>query len=192
LAPVPAAVTETVQQGLVARRLSPTTSIQTMAAIEHWAGSATLYGADLRVATSSASRFGAVLRLGARGAPTALAADGQVHTTALLGGVSASFRATPSGNRYGLQAIARLDVARLFYVAVPNPGASGAVQAETTILVGAGMDGWFGLGTSVSVLGEILVNTPLRPVVADDGGRQVIAVSGAGIEGGLGIRVALF
>jgi hypothetical protein len=192
--PVPAAVTEIVQQGFAAKSPiptpGPTAGIEAVVAIEHWAGTGTLIGADLRIDVGSASRFGAGLRLGARGAPAALAPDGQVHTTALLGGVSASFRATPAISRYGLDAIVRLDVARISYVALPNPGASGNAQAETTALAGAGMDGWIGLGSATRLLGEVLVNAPLRPVVADDGGRQVTAVSGAGIEGGLGIRVA--
>jgi len=190
--PVPDAVRDTVEQGLAADSRAPTSGVEAMAAIEHWAGSATLYGADLRVALGTASRFGAAVRFGARAAATALAADGQVHTTALLGGLSASFRATPAARGYGLDAVARVDLARIFYVAVPNPGAGGAAQAATTALVGAGLDGWFRLGSSARVLAEILVNTPLPPVVAEDGGRQEIAVSGAGVEGGLGVGVAFF
>ncbi len=188
--PVPDAVRETVRDGLEPHSPNLSTGIETMAVVEHWAGSATLYGADVRVALRHASRFGAALRVGARGAPTTLATDGRVNTTALVGGVSASFRATPSAYHYGLDAIARLDVARIFYVAEPNPGASGAAQADTTLLVGAGIDGWIGLGSRASFVGEALVDAPLRAVTAADGGRQVVGVSGAGIEGGIGIRVA--
>ncbi len=192
--PVPLAVTETLQQGLAGG--SPVSgpgrgpAIEAMVAVEHWAGSGSLVGADVRIMVAGASRFGAGLRFGARGAPAAAAPDGQVHATAVLGGASASFRATPAVSRYGVDAIVRLDVARISYIATPNPGASAFAQAQTTVLAGAGMDGWVALGSATRLVGEVLVNAPLRPVVADDGGRQVTGVSGAGVEGGLGIAVA--
>lgn len=181
---------EAVTPGATERSWVSWSGIEAVAASEHWAGSATFYGADLRLAVGTASRFGAAVRFGAREAPSVLAADGQVRTSALIGGVSASFRATPLSDRYGLDAIARIDAVRVFYVAVPNPGAGGTDRADTAILVGAGMDGWIGFSRAVRVVAEVLVDAPLRAVSAGDGDRQVVAVSGAGIEAGLGVRLA--
>jgi hypothetical protein len=195
--PVPAApVASTVVKEAAAEqepRRKATTSpwgVEAVAVGEHWAGSATLYGADLRVVVGNSSRFGAGLRVGAREAFTASAADGQVHTTAFLGGVSVSFRATPWGDRYGVDAIARLDVARIAFQSVPNPGARGTDRAETAVLVGAGMDGWIAPFDSTRIFAEALVEAPLQAVGAKDDGRTVVAVSGAGVEVAVGIRIA--
>lgn len=164
--------------------------IEAVAVGEHWAGSANLYGADLRVVIGNTSRFGAGLRVGARGAPTVSAADGQVRTTALLGGVSVSFRATPAGDRQGVDAIARLDVSRIAFQSAPNPGARGADRAETAVLIGAGMDGWIAPLDAARFFAEALVEAPIQAVGANDSGHSVVAVSGAGVEVALGIRVA--
>jgi hypothetical protein len=58
-----------------------------------------------------------------------------------------------------------------------------------TVLVGAGVDGWVALGASTALVAEILIDTPTRPVAAADAGRSVVALSGAGVEGGVGVRV---
>ncbi len=173
-----------------ARPPAPPSGVEAVAVGEHWAGSATLYGADLRVVLGNSSPFGAGLRAGARGAPTASAADGQVHTTAVLGGVEVSFRATPSGDRHGVDAVARLDIARIAFQSVPNPGARGTDRAETAVLVGAGMQGWIAPFDSTRFFAEALVEAPLQAVGAKDDGRTVVAVAGAGVEAAVGIHVA--
>jgi hypothetical protein len=156
---------------------------------EAWAGSLGLYGADVRFAVEAAWGLAATARVGIREAPTAQAADGQIHPSAVLGGVSLSLRAVPRGSRYGMDAIARVDVARISYDAAPSAGAIGGSRSDTTLLVGAGVDGWVALGASTALLGEVLIDAPTRPVAADDSGRSVVALSGAGVEGGVGVRV---
>jgi hypothetical protein len=188
-APVPVEVVDALRgDGSASRALAA--RIEAVGALEHWAGGATLFGADLRFGLATPSGLGATVRLGAREGAAQQAADGQVETTALLAGLSASYRATPQTDRFGVDALVRVDVAHVAYVAVPSVGATGTARADTTGLVGAGLDGWLALGSSARVLAELLVDAPLRDVVAQDAGRQVVAVSGAGIEGGLGIRAA--
>jgi hypothetical protein len=172
-----------------ALRVSPI-GVEAVAVGEHWTGSATLYGGDVRVLIGTRSRFGAGLRFGVRGARTASGADGEVHTTALLGGISVSFRVTPDGERHGVDALVRLDVARVAFQSVPNPGARGTDRAETAVLAGAGMDGWIAPLDSVRVVAEALVKAPLQAASANDAGHSVVAVSGVGVEAAVGIHVA--
>jgi hypothetical protein len=186
--PVPAAIRETLKEGLVARRRF-TTRLEALAELETWAGSLTLYGVDLRVAFASESGLGATARIGARGAPGATGPDGQVQATALLGGVGVTLRAVPSGSPVELDAIARVDAVRIAYTAVANAGATSAGLADTTVLIGAGFDAAVPLSASTQIVAEALVDAPLRAVAAVDGGRSVVAASGIGVEGGAGVRV---
>jgi hypothetical protein len=155
-----------------------------------WAGSLGLYGADVRFAVDAAWGLAATARVGIREAPAAQAADGRIHPSAVLGGVGLSLRAVPRGSRYGMDAVARVDVVHVTYDATPNASAAGASRSDSTLLVGAGVDGWVALGASTALVAEILIDAPTRPVAADDAGRSVVALSGAGVEGGVGLRVA--
>jgi hypothetical protein len=190
--PVPPAVREVIREDLPGASSVGGLALQgeAVAEAEAWAGSLSLYGVDVRVAVAVPSGFAVTARIGVREGPTVSATDGQVEASALLGGIGLSFRAVPPWHRYGIDAIARVDAARIAYGATPSAGATGGAQSDTTVLVGAGVDGWVALGASVSLLAEILVDTPVRPVAADDAGRSIVAASGAGVEGGAGIRVA--
>jgi hypothetical protein len=154
-----------------------------------WAGSLALYGADVRFAVDAAWGLAATVRVGIREAPPAQAPDGRIQPSAVLGGVGLSLRAVPRGSRYGMDAVARVDVVHVTYDATPKASAAGASRSDTTLLVGAGVDGWVALGASTALVAEILIDTPTRPVAADDAGRSVVALSGAGVEGGVGLRV---
>ena len=190
--PVPPAVRDAVVEDLPgpASRGGLTARWEAVAEAEAWAGSLDLYGLDVRVAIASASGLDATARVGVREAPPVAAADGKIHPSAVLGGVGVSFHAVPRGRRYGMDAIARVDAIRIAYDATPGAGASGGSRSDVTLLLGAGVDGWVALGASAALLAEVLIDTPTRPVAAYDGTRSVVAASGAGVEGGLGIRVA--
>jgi hypothetical protein len=112
-----------------------------------------------------------------------------VHTTALLGGVSISFRATPSRARAGVDAVARVDLARIAFQSAPNPGDRGTDRAQTAVLVAAGIDGWIMPFDFARIFAEALVGAPLKAVNAEDDGRTVVGVSGGGVEAALGTRV---
>ncbi len=163
---------------------------EVMAEAETWAGALGLYGADLRFAVEAAWGLAATARVGIRKAPVIQAADGRIHPSAVLGGLGLSLRAVPRGSRYGMDAVARVDVVQVTYDATPNASAAGTSRSDTTLLVGAGVDGWVVLGGSTALVAEILIDTPTRRVSADDAGRSVVALSGAGVEGGVGVRVA--
>jgi hypothetical protein len=190
--PVPPVVRESVDEDLTRRPSSAGLSgrWEALAAGEAWAGSLGLYGVDVRVAVGTPSGLAATARVGVRQGPTVQAADGQIQASAILGGLGVSFRAVPPGHRFGLDAILRIDAARITFAATPNPGAGGGDQSDATLLVGAGVDGWATIAASTALVAEVLINAPLRPVAADDAGRSVVAASGAGVEGGAGIRVA--
>jgi hypothetical protein len=190
--PIPPAVSETVHGDLPGPRSAGGLALrwEAVAAAEAWAGSLALYGVDVRVAVAMPSGLGATARVGIREGPSVSAQDGQIQASALLGGIGLSLRTVPPWHRYGLDAVVRVDAARIAFGATPSAGASGGSQSDATVLVGAGVDGWAALGGSVSLMAEALIDTPLRPVAADDAGRSVVAASGAGIEGGVGIRVA--
>ncbi len=190
--PVPATVRDAVREDVAAPDGPGGTTArwEAVAAAEAWAGSLGLFGVDVRAGIATAWGLAGTARLGIREGPTSQGPDGQIHPSAVLGGVGVSLRAVPQGSRLGMDAIARIDVIHLTYDATPNAGAGGRAKSDATLLVGAGVDGWIALGASAALLAEVLVDTPTRPVAANDAGRSVVAASGAGIEGGLGVRVA--
>jgi hypothetical protein len=190
--PVPPAVRDAVREDVAGPGSTGGTLArwEAVAEAEAWAGSLGLYGADVRLAVDAAWGLAATARVGIREAPAAQAADGRIRPSAVLGGVGLSLRAVPRGSRYGMGAVARVDVVHVTYDATPNASAAGASRSDTTLLVGAGVDGWVVLGASTALVAEILIDTPTRPVAADDAGRSVVALSGAGVEGGVGVRVA--
>jgi hypothetical protein len=157
---------------------------------EHWGGGATLYGPDLRVTAWLAPRLTATLRLGLRDGATASAPDGEVHSSAWVAGAGVALQVTP-WQRGGIDGVARLDLERISYVAVPNPRAQGSAQAGFALIAGAGAAGWFDLGVSVRVMIEGVATLPVRPLRAQDAGQDVSAVSGIGFAGGVGVGVVL-
>ena len=187
--PVPEAVTESLRRDLEPRQPPRTVAgVAAMAVADTWGGPATFYGADLRATAWLSPRVGAELRLGLRDAPSVTAPDGEVRATALLAGLGASLR-TLWGPRYGVYSAARLDAAWISFDVTPGHGSVGSAQAETTLLAAAGLGGWLVLGSSAHLLAEVLGEVPLRPVVATDAGRRVLALSGVGLEGGVGLGV---
>jgi len=190
--PVPPGVRDAVRDE-VAGPGSPSGTLarwEAVAEAEAWAGSLGLYGADVRFSVDAAWGLAATARVGVRDAPAAQAADGRIHPSAVLGGVGLSLRAVPRGSRYGMDAVARVDFVHVTYDATPDASATGTSRSDTTLLVAAGVDGWVALGASTALLAEVLIDTPTRPIAADDSGRSVVALSGAGVEGGVGVRVS--
>jgi hypothetical protein len=190
-APVPPAVEEAVTRDLVRpSRSAPAVGFAAAAAIEHWAGGATLYGPDLRVTAWLASRLAAGLRLGLRDSVTASAPDGQVHATGWVAGAGAKLQITP-WQRAGIDGVGRFDVERVSYLATPNPQARGSANAGIAVIAGAGAEGWVDLGASVRIAIEGFATVPVRSVRAQDAGRDVSSISGIGFAGGMGVGVVL-
>ncbi|HLK39799.1 MAG TPA: hypothetical protein VKU41_23745 [Polyangiaceae bacterium] len=188
---VPPAVEEAISRDLATpRRSSPSAGIGVSGALEHFGSGATLYGADVRGAAGFGPRFAAVFRLGLRAAPTAGAPDGEVHSSAWLAGAGAAVRITP-WRTGGVDAVARFDVERVSYVAVPAPQARGAAETGTALLAGAGAQGWIEVGPSLRLVLDASLELPFQPVRAQDAGRDVTSVSGIGVAGGLGLGVVL-
>ena len=190
--PVPAGVRDIVREDAAGpgSRGGTLARLEAVAEAETWAGALALYGADVRFAVEAAWGLAATARVGIREAPVTQAPDGRIHPSAVLGGVGLSLRAVPRGSRFGLDAVARIDVVNVTYDTTPGASASGTSRSDATLLLGAGVDGWVRLGASTALFAEILIDTPTRRVSAHDAGRSVVALSGAGVEGGVGIRVA--
>lgn len=190
--PVPAGVRDVVREEVAGpgSRGGTLARLEAVAEAEIWAGALGLYGADVRFAVEAAWGLAATARVGIREAPVTQAADGRIHPSAVLGGVGLSLRAVPRESRYGMDAIARVDVVNVTYDATPNASAAGTSRSDATLLVGAGVDGWVRLGAATALVAELLIDTQTRPVSANDDGRSVVALSGVGVEGGVGVRVA--
>jgi hypothetical protein len=167
---------------------TPWVAFTTMAAFELGAGGI-LYGGDVRLSVPAGQRYSGVLRAGIREAPVASGRDGRVYTSVILAGLGATLRTTPAGARYALDVLARVDVARVSYVGVPNAGANGASPNGIAVLAGAGLDAWVPLATAVRFACELLIQVPLRPARANDDGRQVTAIAGVGGALGVGLGV---
>jgi hypothetical protein len=190
-APVPPEVDESLTRDLVRpARSAPMAGFAATAAIEHWDGGATLYGADLQVTVWLASRLSVELRLGLRDSLTASAPDGEVHATAWVAGAGAALQLTP-WRRAGVEGVARFDIERLSYLAVPNPEARGSADVGIALVVGAGAEAWVDLGGPVRMAIEGLATAPVRSVRAQDAGRDVSSIAGIGFAGGLGVGVVL-
>jgi hypothetical protein len=188
---VPSAIEEALTRELVRPSASsPTAGFGAAAAIEHWTGGSTLYGADLGVMAWLAPRLATVLRLGVRAGATASAPDGQVRASAWVAGADAALRVTP-WQADGIDAVARVNLEEVSYFAVPNPTAHGSSESGLALVAGAGAQGWFALSASIRLAIEGLVMVPIRPVRAQDAGRDVTAVSGVGVAGGLGLGAVL-
>jgi hypothetical protein len=190
-APVPRAVEDAVALDIErSPRSAPAAVLGVAGAIEYSSGGALLYGEDLRAAMRLTPCLAAAVRLGQRGSSPAGSADGEVHTTAWLAGVGATLRVTP-WQHGGIDALARFDVEQVSFVAVPRPGARGGAATGVTLVAGSGGEAWIGLGPSLRLTIDGLVTVPLWPLKAQDAGRDVTAVSGPGVAGGLGLDVLL-
>ncbi|MGD0678153.1 MAG: hypothetical protein ABSC94_22305 [Polyangiaceae bacterium] len=148
-----------------------------------------LYGADARVSGPEVSRFTSSLRVGFREAPVVSTRDGQISASALLAGVGASLRTTPAESRFALDVLARADVVRLNYEPVAFAGATASRETGISVLASAGVDGWMAFGSAVRLASELLVELPVRPVQAQDGGKDATGLFGVGMAAGVGLGV---
>jgi hypothetical protein len=166
----------------------PHAAFGAMATIEHYSGGQTLYGGDLQAALWITRRLSAGVRLGVRSALSASAPDGDVRATALVAGLEASVTATPLPWRWGLDALARFDLERLSYLAVPEGGASASSAAATAFIASAGVRLFVGIAGPIRLLADVTADLPIRPVEATDSGTGVVGVRGVGVQGALGAR----
>jgi len=187
-APVPRAVTETVDASAKTSHTPPRGAFGAVATLEHYSGGQTLYGADLQGALWVTRRLSAGVRIGLRSASPASAPDGDVRATAFVAGLEASVTATPPLWRWGLDALARFDLERVSYLATPNTGASASGGAATAFVAGAGARVFWSVGGPIRLLAEVLVDLPVQPVQATDAGGSVVSVEGIGVQGALGAR----
>lgn len=192
--PVPVAVTRSVARDM---RPAPAPVVAAPAslgglaiffAVDHYAGGQTQLGADARLALALTTRLSATARIGARTGLAVTAADGDIRTNTLLGGLGLSFAVTSPAGLAGADVVARFDLARVTFVATPKPASTAATGSEATALVAAGGRGWLGLGRSLKLALEVMAIDVLRPARASDHGLVVTGISGVGVTSALGIE----
>jgi hypothetical protein len=187
-APIPSAVTDTVDASVKTPRRAPRGAFGALATIEHYSAGQTLYGADLQASLWVTRRLSAGARLGLRSALSASAPDGEVRASAFVAGLEAAVTATPPAWSWGLDALLRFDLERVSYLAVPNAGASAPGGAATAFLAGAGARLSWSVAGSIRLIAEALAEVPVRPVEATDSGGGVVGLEGVGVQGALGAR----
>jgi hypothetical protein len=186
--PVPRAVTETVEASVQVPPKRPRAAFGAAATLEHYSGGQTLYGADLQAGLWITRRIAAGARLGLRSASSAAAPDGDVRATAFAAGLEASVTTTPLTWSWGLDGLARFDLERINYLAVPNAGVTASGGAATAFVAGAGARWFWSIAGPIRLVVEVLVDVPVRPVQATDSGGRVVAVEGVGVQSAIGAR----
>jgi hypothetical protein len=190
--PVPSAVAQAVRDSVQPAVVLPGAEpdrlrLGVVAVGEHYAPGTTLYGADVLLGLVLTPRLSANLGFGLRTGPTVSATDGVIGTSALAGGLSASFTLTPPERRWGLDSVARFEVERLSFTPTARATALATPQAGYALLADAGLQGWFRVVRRLRIGAEILADLPVRTVYVTDGQARVAGVAGVGVGGGLGV-----
>jgi hypothetical protein len=190
--PVPAEVTQTVREALVALP-APATRVQLGVGFvwEQYGQGVILYGADARLGAWLTRRLELAIQFGLRTGPTATASDGTVQPSAWSLGVAGIYTFTPPEDRWGVDGMASLGVERLTLVPTPLGAATGTEQSGYAVLGSLGPRGWFAVLPALRVGVEILGTVPLRGVDATDGGNRFEGLSGVGWTAQLGVWSAL-
>ena len=152
---------------------------------EYFNGGQTQWGADARVAWRLPHGFATTFRLGLRSALTQQAPDGEVHASAILGGIGVALSLAASA-KGGVGTFARFDVAQISYVAAARGDALASTGTALAALTSGGVDAWWSFLPTLRIRAELGVIAPLRPVRATDANVSVVGVSGVGALAGIG------
>jgi hypothetical protein len=190
--PVPAEVTKAVRESVVAASATtaspPHVLLGVDGAFEHFASGASLYGADARFAAWLLPRLAATLRVGLRSGSVLDAADGLVRPDAWLAGIGAQVGVTPPELlRWGIDAVARVDVEHVSFTPTPRGTAVGTSDGDFALVGALGVQAWLRLFPTLRLGAQIAALLPLRPVEATDAHVEVAGVSGAGIGAQIGL-----
>jgi len=180
----PAAVTD-----IVAADLShaPRAEMGAWFAFESYSGGQVAVGGDLRGGVRALPRLTVTLRIGLRQGSQVTAPDGRIRSSAVLVGTGLKLALTQPRARAGLEAIGRVDAARVSFLADANPNAFGTPSQGTAIVAGGGLSAWVALGPSVVLQAEATMGGALRPVRVTDMGSEVTAIAGLALAAGGGI-----
>lgn len=131
-------------------------------------------------------------RLGARQALINDAPDGRVRAQAWMAGLVTGVRLTPSESTAHLIAVARVDAARVQFLAEPNPAASANSGAGTGVMAGLGIIGTVDVSSMLHLLVEADAGGVIKGVRARDAGNEVVAMNGAWMGVSTGINVSIW
>jgi hypothetical protein len=186
--PVPVQVSEVVRDAI---RSTPPSPPHFQMGIgfswEQYAHGALLYGPDGRLGVWIDRRFEAALRFGLRTGPTTTAADGVVQPSAWSVGAAGIYTFTPSGERWGVDGVARFDVERLELTPTPSAAATGSEKSDYALLASLGPQAWFAVVPALRIGLELLGAIPLRGVDATDANSRVVGIGGLGWSAQLGV-----
>jgi len=190
--PVPPEVTHTVHEGLASSATAPARLQLGVGFVwEQYAHAVTLYGADARLGAWWTRRFETALQFGLRTGPSATATDGTVQPSAWSLGLAGIYTFTPTESRWGLDAVAHLEIERVTFVPTPAGGATGSEQSSFAVLGGVGPQAWFAAVPALRLGAQVLATLPLRAVDATDAHARFEGLGGAGWLAQLGVWSAL-
>jgi hypothetical protein len=193
-APPPAApVPEPVQRAvdLSVRQAAPAPPVHSgaigvMFAGEGFTGGQVQWGADARASYFATPRLAVTLRLGLRSALPKQTPEGEVRSSAVLGGIGAAYRVVGS-RPIAFDVFARFDVAETAYAADTTIDARASSGSAVALLASAGGQLAWSVLPSLRLTGEIGATAPLRPVRATEAETSVVVgMSGVGALVGLG------
>jgi hypothetical protein len=118
------------------------------------------------------------------------AAQGNIESSALLGGVSLAYGTARRDGPWGGQLFLRADLVRVTFTGQAAANATGATGGALTGLAGCGASGWRSFGAWRAV-GELSLAAVLRSVAALDAGQEVSALSGVVVGVALGVSAGL-
>jgi hypothetical protein len=188
--PVPVEVTRTVRETIepvAARAAQPRVLLGVDAALQRFGSGTTLFGADARLGAWLTPRVAAGLRFGLRSGSAVSASDGSVQPSAWIGGAAAIVTLTPPEDRWGIDAVGRLDVEHVSFVPTPGATATGSARSDYALLTGVGAQAWLRVLPTLRLGAELLAVVPLRPVEATDAHVDVAGLYGAGLSTQLGL-----
>jgi hypothetical protein len=133
------------------------------------------------------------LRFGARQGLNVNAPDGRVRAHAWMAGLTTGLRLTARDASAHLVALARVDVARVQFLAEPNPGAVARSGAGTGVFAGLGIMGMLELSPMIELVLETDAGGVLEGVRArETTGAEIVAMKGAWMGVSTGISVSLW
>lgn len=187
--PVPVEVTRTVRETLAPPEAAaaPRVLLGVDGALEHFSSGTTLYGADARLQAWSIPRLAAAVRAGLRSGAAVSAADGDVQPSVWILGAAVVGTITPPRDRWGIDAVGRVDVEHVSFLATPRSPATGSTRSDYAVVSGLGPQAWFRLVPTLRIGAEVLALLPLRPVEATDAHTTIAGVSGAGWSATIGL-----
>lgn len=173
----PPAVQKTVERALRSYDAPKTNALGVRAAVEGYEGGLLAYGGDVFFRRELASRFGAEVALGVRGAEPEVAAHGSVRAHA-FGAGAALFADVAVRPPWKVAAEAGVWAARLELQGEATPGGAAARGVETALMLRGGARAALTLSPAFALVARCGAGGVVRSVSARDEGTAAVSASG--------------